>query len=89
MSTVGILANASSRFVVEVDSLVAGNEGDVQALQLLPGQEGARLLKFQFRDVTSGRAYNVTINYADAAFEAFDVFGGKKSAGDKADEGAF
>jgi hypothetical protein len=89
LSTLGILSNASSRFIVEVEPLVAGNVGDVQALQLMPGQEGSRLIRFQFTDSTSGRAYTITITYADAAFEAFDVFGGKKSAGDKADEGAF
>ena len=89
MSTVGIFGNASSRFIVEVDALVAANEGDVQALQLVPGPEGSRVIKFQFRDVTSGRAYNISIAYADASFEPFDVFGAKKSAGDKADEGAY
>lgn len=88
--SVGLYSSASSRFVVNViaNGSTGGPAVTVGSLQILPGTNSARTLMFEFFD-TAGVGYLFTLSLSDMAFEVADVFGGKKEAGDKADQGAY
>ena len=88
--TVGIYSSAASRFVVNanVNGATGGPVGGIGSLQVLPGVDSSRILLFEFFD-SDGVGWEFVLTLSDVAFETSDVFGGRKSAGDKADTGAY
>jgi len=80
--SVGLLTNATSRFTVNAEPAVNADTFSIQALQLVPGLDGARVMKFQFFD-SANHQFNFTINLADIQFEAFNIFGGQKTQQDQ------
>jgi hypothetical protein len=80
---VGLLTNASSRFTIDIQPITSLVDGfDLQALQLVPGVDGERIMKFKFFD-SAGHEFDFSVELADVQFEAFNIFGGTKT---KADE---
>jgi hypothetical protein len=86
-SGVGLLTNATSRFIVDIDPITSSADPfNVQSLQLIPGVDGQRVMKFKFFD-SAGHEFDFTVHLADAQFEAFNIFGGAKTPSDQAQIG--
>lgn len=86
-SGVGLLSNATSRFTVDIAPITSVSDAfNIQSLQLVPGVDGERVMKFKFFD-SANREFDFTIELADAQFEAFNIFGGTKTKADEAQLG--
>jgi hypothetical protein len=83
-SGVGLLSNATSRFTIDIEPITnVADTFNIQSLQLVPGVDGERVMKFKFFD-SANHEYDFTIELSDAQFEAFNIFGGTKSKADEA-----
>jgi hypothetical protein len=86
-SGVGLLSNATSRFTVDIEPVTnTADAYNIQSLQLVPGTDGERIMKFKFFD-SANHEFDITLQLSDAQFEAFNIFGGTKSKGDEAATG--
>lgn len=84
---VGLLSNATSRFTVGIEPVTSVSDTyNLQALQLVPGVDGERVMKFKFFD-SANREFDFTIELTDAQFEAYNIFGGTKTKADEAQTG--
>jgi hypothetical protein len=83
-SGVGLLSNATSRFTVDIAPITSAADAfSVQTLQLVPGVDGERVMKFKFFDSAS-HEFDFTLQLSDVQFEAFNIFGGTKTKADEA-----
>jgi hypothetical protein len=79
----GLISNATSRYAVDVQPLTASTDTfAVQSLQMIPGVDGARIMKFRFTD-SANRDFAILVTLSDRQFEAFNIFGGKKTPDDE------
>lgn len=86
-SGVGLLSNATSRYTVDIEPITnVADAFNIQSLQLVPGVDGERVMKFKFFD-SANHEYDFTVELSDVAFEAFNIFGGTKTKADEAQIG--
>lgn len=81
-STAGILSTGTSRFTVTTQQITSLSDPfNIQALQLVPGVNGQRVMKFKFFD-SANHEFDFSVALSDIMFEAYNIFGGAKTTHD-------